>query len=179
MFGYRRGYRYKRWRYPGYRPYKRMVVSFGLVLLALAGMFAIRQAVHVATMSGRPMQVAVVEPIDNLQPAVLANHSQVLAASAVYEGLVFYDEKSGEVKPLLAEKWEYSEEGKVLTIILKKGYNLQQWPKSQRGSSKIGLGEESELHPRLGQPVPLSAHRRGRRVYEREVEGDMGTRGAR
>lgn len=120
MYRYRRGYRYRRWRNPGYWPSGKMVVSFGLVLLALAGMFAIRQAVHVATMSGRPMQVAVVESIDNLQPALLANHSQVLAASAVYEGLVHFDEKNGAVKPLLAEKWEYSEEGKVLTIILKK-----------------------------------------------------------
>jgi len=92
----------------------------GLVLIALVGFLAVRQAVYVNSLSSRPMQVAVVEAIDNLRPALLANHAQVLAASAVYEGLVYYDERSGEIKPRLAHKWEYSEEGKVLTIELKK-----------------------------------------------------------
>ncbi|MEQ8201203.1 MAG: ABC transporter substrate-binding protein [Syntrophomonadaceae bacterium] len=119
MFKYRRPYGYRiRPRYS--LPYKRIAVAAGLVLLAVAGFFALRQAVYVNSLSSRPMQVAVVEAIDNLQPALLANHAQVLAASAVYEGLVYYDEKSREVKPLLADKWEYSEDGKVLTIELKK-----------------------------------------------------------
>ena len=119
MFKNRSPYRYRiRSRYG--LPYKKLALSFGLVLLVLAGFLAIRQAVYVNSLSSRPMQVAVVEAIDNLQPALLANHAQVLAASAVYEGLVYYDEKSGEIKPQLAHKWEYSEEGKVLTIELKK-----------------------------------------------------------
>jgi len=119
MFKQRRPYSYRiRTRY-GF-PYKRAALSVGLILIALAGFLAVRQAVYVNSLSSRPMQVAVVEAIDNLRPALLANHAQVLAASAVYEGLVYYDERSGEIKPRLAHKWEYSEEGKVLTIELKK-----------------------------------------------------------
>lgn len=119
MLKHRRPYGY-RIRSRSGLPYKRIALSVGLVLIVLAGFLAIRQAVYVSSLSSRPMEVAVVEAMDNLQPALLANHAQVLAASAVYEGLVYFDEKSGEVKPRLAHKWEYSEEGKVLTIELKK-----------------------------------------------------------
>lgn len=100
---------------------KKLLLSVVLVILAVGGYLAVRQAVYVMTMSSRPMQVAVVEDIDNLQPALLANHSQVLAASAIYEGLVCYDDESAEVKPLLADKWEYSEDGKTLIMELRQG----------------------------------------------------------
>ena len=82
MFKQRRQYSYRiRTRY-GF-PYKRAALSVGLVLIALVGFLAVRQAVYVNSLSSRPMQVAVVEAIDNLRPALLANHAQVLAASAV------------------------------------------------------------------------------------------------
>lgn len=41
------------------------------------------------------------------------------ATKLVYEGLVTYDK--GEIKPLLAENWEFNEEGTALTLHLKQG----------------------------------------------------------
>lgn len=121
MSKYRRPYFYRHSTWPGYkRPYKKYGVAIGLLLLFLAGFVTLRQAVYVSSLSSRPLQVAVVESMDDLQPALLANPAQMLAAAAIYEGLVYYDEKGQGVRPLLAQRWEYGEDGKTLTVELKK-----------------------------------------------------------
>jgi len=108
-------YRYR------YSRNKRLVCALGVALLLVGCWLGIRKAVFVTNLSSRPLQMAVVEEVDILEPALLANHSQRLIASAIYEGLVYYEDKSGQIKPLLAEKWEYIDDGKTINIELKKG----------------------------------------------------------
>ncbi|MEA4925721.1 MAG: ABC transporter substrate-binding protein [Syntrophomonadaceae bacterium] len=98
---------------------KRLLVLLAIVVILSGGIY-LRQAVMVASLSSRPFQAAVVEPLDKLEPALLENHSEQLVASAVYEGLVSYDDKEGRIRPLLADSWEYADEGKTLNIELKK-----------------------------------------------------------
>lgn len=100
---------------------KRWVVLLAVIVFILGGFMCLRRAVLVNSLSTRPFQIAVVQPLDNLAPGLLANHSQRLAASAIYEGLVSYDDQNGKLKPLLADKWEYADEGKTMLIKLKKG----------------------------------------------------------
>jgi len=100
---------------------KKPLVGLLVILLVLAGFMYLRKAVFVATLSSRPFQAAVVEPLNKLEPAMLGNHSEQLVASAIYEGLVRYDDKNGRLKPALAEQWEYADEGKTINIQLRKG----------------------------------------------------------
>jgi ABC-type oligopeptide transport system, periplasmic component len=96
---------------------KRWLALLAIILILGGGMY-LRKAVMVASLSSRPFQAAVIEPLDNLEPAKLENHSEQLAASAIYEGLVRYDDQEGRLRPVLADSWEYTEEGKTLNVEL-------------------------------------------------------------
>lgn len=100
---------------------KRLISLLAVVLVVAGGFTGLRKAIRVNSLSTRPLQIAVVEPLEKLEPALLENHSERLAASAIYEGLVTYDDKEGEIKPLLADKWEYTDEGKSMIVKLRKG----------------------------------------------------------
>jgi oligopeptide transport system substrate-binding protein len=56
----------------------------------------------------------------SLDPGVVQDGDTIDVHQQVFEGLVTWDEKN-EVAPLLAEKWEYKEGGKVVVFTLKKG----------------------------------------------------------
>lgn len=100
---------------------QKRLVSLLVILLVLGGFMYLRRAVYVASLSTRTFQAAVVESLDKLEPALLENHSEQLVASAIYEGLVGYDDKNGRLKPLLAENWAYADDGKTINIELRKG----------------------------------------------------------
>jgi len=100
---------------------KRAVCLLGAVLLLIGGLVYLQKAIFVTSMSTRPFQAAVIESVDILEPALLENHSQQLVASTIYEGLVSYDDKTHQVKPLLAKNWEYGDGGKTINIKLQKG----------------------------------------------------------
>ncbi len=51
---------------------------------------------------------------------MLGEHEERLLGAAIYEGLVCYDEEKREMKPLLAKSWDYSQDGRILTIKLKR-----------------------------------------------------------
>lgn len=103
--------------------WKNMVLMgsiLGLVLL-LAGIIHMQQlAVYTANLATRPLNAGLAGKVNTLEPALLSNHQEKLIASAMYEGLVIYDEESGSIKPGIAKKWKYSADNKVLTIELKK-----------------------------------------------------------
>ncbi len=61
-----------------------------------------------------------------LEPASLQNHSQHLLAAAIYEGLVCYNEARQSIEPRLARKWQYSPDGKSVTIFLRKDVKFKQ-----------------------------------------------------
>lgn len=112
-WGSRRNYWYK----SGRR--KRWLALLAILLILGGGMY-LRKAVMVASLSSRSFQAAVTEPLDKLEPALLENHSEQLVASAIYEGLVSYDDQEGKLRPALATGWEYTDEGRTLNIELNK-----------------------------------------------------------
>ncbi|WP_044640075.1 ABC transporter substrate-binding protein [Risungbinella massiliensis] len=56
-----------------------------------------------------------------LDPAQVTDGESLKVTRAIYDNLVEYDDKTTEVIPSLAEKWENSPDGKVWTFHLKKG----------------------------------------------------------
>lgn len=106
--------------YLSYRRVAILVVLIGLALAAAGGIFWYRQVIYTASLDTRPLNIGMVGEIDSLQPAQLDSPEERLIASALYEGLVCYDEKTGTIKPRLARSWKYSADDKTLTIELKK-----------------------------------------------------------
>lgn len=95
------------------------IVFCGLIV-ALASIIHWRQvAVYTASLDTRPFHLGMVGEINSIEPAKLSNHPESLLASAIYEGLLCFDEEKGEIKPALARKWKYSSDGKSLTLYLR------------------------------------------------------------
>ncbi|HEX3011476.1 MAG TPA: ABC transporter substrate-binding protein [Syntrophomonadaceae bacterium] len=93
-----------------------------LALVIITGALVYRHnlAVYTASLDTRMFNAGVVGPVKATEPAPALSDAEKLIASIIYEGLVRYDEKSGEIKPLLAKSWSYSKDGRILTINLKK-----------------------------------------------------------
>lgn len=89
-----------------------------IAILSALFIYHHHQAVYTASLSTRPFNIGVIGSIASLEPGGVVNHEEKLLASVMYEGLVRYDEKSGRVKPLLARKWKYSKDNKILTLTL-------------------------------------------------------------
>lgn len=106
--------------YLSYRTVVVLAVLIGLALAAAGGIFWYQQVVYTSSLDTRPLNIGIVGDIDTLQPSQLDSPEERLIASALYEGLVYYDEKSGTVKPRLARSWRYSADDKTLTIDIKK-----------------------------------------------------------
>lgn len=92
----------------------------GLAILICCIIYTHNMASYTASLDTRPFRVGLVGSISSLEPALLTCHEERLIASAMYEGLVSYDEKAGNVRPLIAKSWKYSADGKSLTIYLKR-----------------------------------------------------------
>lgn len=92
----------------------------GLVILVVSMMVSNQRIEFSANLDQRPFNIGVVGTVKTLHPAGLNTSGERLLASALYEGLVYYDEKSGMQKPLLAKSWKYSSDGKSLVINLNK-----------------------------------------------------------
>lgn len=93
----------------------------GLLVLIAILIYSYNTAVYTANIDSRCFRAGLVGSIDVLDPALVTQQEEKLIGSALYEGLVYFDEKSGDIKPLLAKSWKYSKDGKTLTIKLKKG----------------------------------------------------------
>ena len=106
--------------YLSYRKVVVLTVLIGLALVAGGGIYWYQQAVYTASLDTRPLKVGIVGEIDSLQPTQLDCPEERLVASALYEGLVAYDEKTGSLKPRLARSWKYSADHKTLIMELKK-----------------------------------------------------------
>jgi oligopeptide transport system substrate-binding protein len=92
-----------------------------LVIIITAWIYYHNQAEYTAGLDSRAINIGLVGKIDSLDPALLDNHEETLIASAMYESLVYYDEETSSLKPLLLKNWKYSSDGKTLTLNLKKG----------------------------------------------------------
>lgn len=102
---------------------KRIAMAGTLIaLLVLAGAIIHNHnlAVYTASLDTRTFNIGVVGILKAVEPARALTDAEKLVSSAIYESLVCYDEKTGDIKPLLAKDWSYSKDGKCLTINLKK-----------------------------------------------------------
>jgi ABC-type transport system substrate-binding protein len=98
-----------------------------VVVLAVLGFLLVtgiiyldKRAAYTANLDQRTFNLALVGTIESLAPALLDSHPEKVLAAAMYEGLVYYDEESKSIKPLLASDWRYSSDGKSLTLNLKR-----------------------------------------------------------
>lgn len=71
------------------------------------------------------IRIAEVSAPMSIFPHQLTNAVEALIASQIYEGLVRINPKDLSVTPGLAEKWEISENGKIITFHLRKGVKFQ------------------------------------------------------
>lgn len=73
------------------------------------------------TSSGKAFSYAEVSDPTSIDPALADESVGINIARYLFDGLVGYDSKTGEVKPAVAEKWEISDNATVFTFHLKKG----------------------------------------------------------
>jgi len=92
-----------------------------LLLIVLVAVLIYRHnlAVHTANLDSRPFNAGICGLVNSLEPAAVMEHQERLIAGAIYEGVVTYNEKTGELKPVIAKKWKYAPDGKTLIIDLK------------------------------------------------------------
>lgn len=91
----------------------------GLVILVGAIIYAKNMANYTASLDTRPFNVGLVGTLETFEPALVSNYQERLVASAMYEGLVIYDEIEKVLRPCIAKSWKYSPDGKSLTLNLK------------------------------------------------------------
>jgi len=90
-----------------------------IVLFIITGILYLNnRSTYTTNLDTRPFNIALVGSIESLEPALINRHEERVLASAIYEGLVYFDEESGSVKPMIAKDWKYSVDGKSLTINL-------------------------------------------------------------
>ena len=92
----------------------------GLLILIAILVYTYNIAVYTASFDSRVFKAGLAGTVEVLDPALITQQGEKLLASAMYEGLVYFDEKSSNIKPLLAKSWQYSRDGKTMTIKLKK-----------------------------------------------------------
>lgn len=90
-----------------------------LICITVGVFYLSDSSIFTSNMAVRPLIAGVVGPVDGIQPGVIVEPQERLISSAIYEGLVYYEENSSTLKPLLAKEWEYSKDGKTLNIRLK------------------------------------------------------------
>lgn len=97
------------------------VISLALAFFFIGGgmLLVEKNMVSTANLDSRTFIAGVTQSIDELRPALFTKHEEKLVSSAIFEGLVCYDEKEQVVKPLLAKSWKYTNKGKELNIKLK------------------------------------------------------------
>ncbi|MGI6453662.1 MAG: ABC transporter substrate-binding protein [Syntrophomonadaceae bacterium] len=105
--------------YLGFRRLALIGSVLGLALIVAGILFLNRIAVFTSGPASRPFNAGLVGKISTLEPAILNSMQERIISSAIYEGLVYYEQNASMVKPLLAHSWDYSADGKSLTIFLK------------------------------------------------------------
>jgi peptide/nickel transport system substrate-binding protein len=77
-------------------------------------------ALTASAIAQRVMTVNAVQIFGSIDPAIVSDYTDYMAAVNLYDGLVTIDE-AGTVIPLLAERWEANDDATVFTFHLKQG----------------------------------------------------------
>ena len=85
--------------------------------LFLFGFVALGTARNVITLNA-------VQIFSSIDPAIISDYTDYMAGVNLYDGLVTVDEE-GNIVPLLAERWEVSEDATTFTFYLKQGATFQ------------------------------------------------------
>ncbi|MFD0899305.1 ABC transporter substrate-binding protein [Actinomadura sediminis] len=99
----------------GRRPALTALAAAAVLATASCGASGERPAAAAATLS-----IAVQGAPNSFDPALLVDGTQAYVWSAVYDTLLMVDNK-GELRPNAAESWNYSDDGKALTLKLRQG----------------------------------------------------------
>ena len=117
---------------------KLLFIGTLLLLIAVLAFFIHKHklAIYTANLDTRPFNAGICSPVNSVEPATVIEHQERLIASTIYEGLLCYDAKSGELQPRLARKWKYSSDGKTLIIHLKENIKFHNGKKLTAGAVK-------------------------------------------
>lgn len=91
----------------------------GLFILVGGIIYTKNLAKYTASLDTRPFNVGLVGTVETFEPALVSSYEERLLASAMYEGLVTYDETEKIIRPCLAKTWKYGPDGKSLILTLK------------------------------------------------------------
>ena len=70
-----------------------------LAAIIMVGIMYIQNSIYTSNLSSRPFNIGLTSSLASLDPALIENHGQRLAAAAIYEGLVAYDESTKRFSP--------------------------------------------------------------------------------
>lgn len=102
------------------RGIRSIVVGKG-ALLAVLLVIMLLAAAGCVTSGSKIFTYAEASDPTSIDPALADETVGINIARYLFDGLVGYDSKTGEVKPAVAEKWEISDNATVFTFHLKKG----------------------------------------------------------
>ncbi|MGI6413123.1 MAG: ABC transporter substrate-binding protein [Syntrophomonadaceae bacterium] len=108
----------------------------GLLLLMAGIIYTYNNTTYTANLDSRPFYAGLAGSVETLEPGLVSTREELLIASAIYEGLVYYDDAAGTLKPLLARNWKYSADGKSLIINLKQNVEFHNGKKMQANDVK-------------------------------------------
>ncbi len=95
-----------------------------VVIIVVVAAAVLLMAPKQAPVQRRILRVAMGTDIVTLDPHDVPDNPSIYVIDNIYEGLVEYDDKLN-IKPVLAERWEISPDGKVYTFYLRKGVKFQ------------------------------------------------------
>lgn len=122
--------------YPEWRKYTFIAVLISLLLLMAFVIYSSNKVAYTTSPGTRPLEIALVGSIDTLDPALINAPEERLLSSALYEGLVSFDEENQIVKPLLAKDWKYSADGESIIIHLKRDIQFSNGKNMKAGDVK-------------------------------------------
>lgn len=97
-----------------------LIISLiGIIVLTGGIIYTKNIASYTASLDTRAFNIGLIGAAETFTPALISNHEEKLIASAMYEGLVSYNETEKIIKPALARSWKYASDGRSLILNLK------------------------------------------------------------
>jgi ABC-type dipeptide transport system, periplasmic component len=97
------------------------ILSVALILSGCGQTGALTQTINSQPIDGGTFRFGMISSPLSLDPAFLEESNGIEIGKELYDGLIRYDPKTLEVKPALAESWDYSADKKIITFHIRKG----------------------------------------------------------